>query len=198
MTLLDTISTRLSEYVSDEYTDRQEKETIEYGIYMFFSELIKLTAIIILAILIGKFKDALIIIASLGLLRNYMGGIHAKTHLGCFVSYALTLVSIYCCSKYLEYDTARFIILGALPFVLWAAYRYSPADTEFKPILSKKLTARYRKLSFSLIMAYYVLFLILPLPYNFYLGFSVIAETILILPVTYKLYKIKYGKDVSL
>lgn len=198
MAILDTVSAKLTDYVIDAETGIQEKETIEYGIYMFFSETIKIFAVIVIAIMADKLKDTLMIIAALGILRNYMGGVHAKTHWGCFLSYLTTLVAIYCCSNFLSRSAAYLTIIITLPFVLWAAYKFAPADTEFKPVLSKRRIRKCKILSFGLVIAFFAMVFILPEPYNFYVGFSVIAEVILILPITYKLYKIKYGKEVSL
>lgn len=198
MSVLDVISRQLTEYVTDGDTDIREKETIEYGIYMFFSETVKIIAVVSIAAMAGRLKDTLIIMAVLGLLRNYMGGVHAKTQWGCFLSYTATVFLIYCGGNYLYSYMASSIILLLLPPVLWAVGKYAPADTEFKPLLSSKMTRKYRIYSLVLVVACYAAFIVFPAPYKYYIGFSVIAEGVLILPITYKLYKIKYGKEVAL
>jgi len=79
------ISESLTEIIKKEMdVDEIKAEQIEYGIYMFISETIKIAAVLIIAAIFNIFKYAVLTIVIFGIHRGFIGGVHAKTHWGCF------------------------------------------------------------------------------------------------------------------
>jgi len=61
----------------------EENEVIQYGMELFLDNIIKLIAILLIGIILGKGFETLIILSTFCGLRLQAGGIHAKTGWGC-------------------------------------------------------------------------------------------------------------------
>jgi accessory gene regulator B len=61
----------------------EENEVIRYGMELFLDNAIKLIAVLIIGIVIGKGLATLIILSAFCFLRAQAGGIHARTGWGC-------------------------------------------------------------------------------------------------------------------
>ncbi len=62
----------------------EENEVIQYGMELFLDNIIKLIAILIIGIILGKGFETLIVLSTFCGLRLQAGGIHAKTGWGCY------------------------------------------------------------------------------------------------------------------
>ena len=72
--------------------------------------------------------------------------------------------------------------------------KYAPADTEKRPLINKNKRTLYKVLTLLITFIYLILSLILKnqiIINTLYL--SIILETIQILPITYKLYGVRYN-----
>lgn len=179
-------------------TDDAKAEIIEYGIYMIISEITKIAAILIVATLLNVLTYAILTIVVFGLLRNFAGGIHAKTHWGCFISYSVIVFGTVYSSISLQY-TSKFLLVAVLyPVCFCILYFYSPADILNKPVLSKKQRKKLRIGSFTFLTAAFILYLItVPQPYANLIVFASFIECLTLLPVVYKLSGNKYGSQKS-
>lgn len=165
-----------------------ERDKLYYGVITLLINIIKSTFIFCIALFLGMIKEVLIIAVIIASLRLTSSGLHAKSNLMCTV---ITLVayigsSILSRNLSINYQIA-FIICIVLTFIL---FRYSPADTENRPILGKE---QRRKLKIqTLIIALIILIINFIVSNNLILNltmYAMIVQTIAILPITYKILK---------
>jgi len=163
----------------------QEKaEQIEYGLYMFLADITKASIILIIAVLLGVFKYAIVIIALFGMLRACLGGIHSKTHLGCIATYVTIVFGDIYISQVLEIKFINFIVF---PIALVLAYLYAPADLPCKPIKSKKQRKKLRIEGHILLIIYFTLSLFLPIVWKNIVSLITVIVIFMITPVAYRI-----------
>jgi len=192
------ISTSITNSISKSVeTTEEEKEVVEYGINIALSELTKLSAIILISIPLGIVKYSLFIIVVLGILRSLLGGVHAHTHIGCFLTYSIIIFSIIVISCFCGSQLSKIFMFLSLPFVYTSIYKYAPADIENKPILSTKQRKFLRKAGILAVSLLYVIALFLPKIFSNMIIFTLIIEAVTMLPIIYKITKNKYGYERS-
>ena len=197
--MIEKLSISLSKAVAKQIPmDNAEHEVMEYGIYMALSEFTKLSVILSASFILGFLKYTIYIIVIFGILRNFLGGFHAKTNIGCFISYLSTIALIAIIGLTIK-NTFIITISGIslYPLVLLAIYRYAPADVENKPITSSAQRKFLRRGSVLVVTLLYVAFMIIPYPYRNFTLLTILAETCTMLPLTYKLTKNNYGVERS-
>lgn len=167
-------------------TDDDMKEKIEYGLYMIISESLKLSLVAVISIFLGVFHYAAFSILVFGIYRAFLGGVHAKTHLGCLLSYSALLFTIIYTSINIEIFN-RLIYLLVYPFCFLVAWRYAPADIEEKPVHSKKQRRYLRIGGFIYLTAVFGASFCLPHPFANILIATSIIECITMLPIVYRI-----------
>lgn len=175
--------------------DEVKLEQIEYGIYMAISETTKVVAVLIIAALLDIFKYAVLTIVVFGIHRGFIGGVHAKTHWGCFLSYCAIIFGSVYSALYLVYlDLNRIVIFIVLyPLCMLIAYKYAPADIENKPVVSKRQRRYLRIGGFIFLSLVFLASLFVPQPYANILVFITLIECITMLPIVYRITGNKYG-----
>ena len=178
--------------------DDVKAEQIEYGIYMTISEVIKISVILLISALLDVLLYTVVTMLVFGTHRNFIGGVHAKTHWGCFVSYGvITLGTVYA-SMYLNIDKALLCVL-IYPICMLIAYKYAPADITNKPVASRRQRRNLRIGGFTFMTVVFVAALFLPHPYSNLLIVVSLIECITMLPIVYKITGNEYGrKEVQL
>lgn len=181
-------------YVSLPGIDPKKREEIEYGIYMAISEILKISLLLILSIVLRVFLSVFAVITIYGLLRFNLGGVHAKTHWGCFISYILMVYGLVLLSSITRID--RVILdLIIIPFNLIVSYLYAPADMPQKPIMSKKQRKRLRITGFILLAILFVTSQFVTQFWANIILFTCFIQNILMTPFVYKITKNKYGRE---
>ena len=99
--MLDKISRKILEYVSTDKHTEEQKEVLLFGITRIVEDIPKTIGIILIGIILNILKEMLIVTLVIAIYKTFVGGVHAKTNWGCFLSsVAFYLVTIYS-SKYL-------------------------------------------------------------------------------------------------
>ena len=202
--MIDKICNSILKRIREEMPEVDDKraEVINYGLQMIIGEAPKLIITIGIAYLLGVLK--LTILAYLLLLpyKYFVGGVHAKTHLGCLI----TTPAIYCgnafISKSFTFISMRYRYL--IIFLVWifsiiVITLYAPADTEEVPILRKD-ERRFKKIMSYIIMTS-TLFLAIALQekqvvISNILILGCLIDSIFITRVMYKFFNNKYGHEV--
>jgi accessory gene regulator B len=170
-------------------TEEKAKE-IEYGLYMALSDGIKLIAVLITAFFLGQLKYCLVAVIVFSLNKSYLGGIHAKTQLGCLIThFAIIFGSVYIAKAiHFRYiNIILFICAGILTFL------YAPADLESKPILTEK---RRKELKFKgsiLLFLFFIITFFVPSTYSNVIAVITLVSTVILTPVVYKISKNRKG-----
>ncbi|HRU42730.1 MAG TPA: accessory gene regulator AgrB, partial [Candidatus Diapherotrites archaeon] len=170
---------------------------IDYGIAAFIANSYKMVFIFILAILLNVFQYFLIAFVSFGALRTFASGVHAKREWTCLPVSIILFFGILYLGMTIELNIYMLSIIFILCFT--AVLRYSPADTEERPIVSRKLRKKLKILSVITVLVLYAIALYsLGTIASSIITFAVLVESILILPAAYRLAGSMYGAGIKI
>ena len=176
--------------------DDERAEVILYGLQILIGEIPKMFIIFGIAYLLGVLKLTVISVLLIIPYRNFSGGFHLQTHIGCTVTTILMYCGVALIGKYLVIANNVKIILA---FCVWLfgmlmVKLYAPADTENVPILSEKQRRKNKILSYITLSLGMALSLIIKVPeISTILIFGNLVQSITITKFAYKLTKCKYG-----
>ncbi len=168
----------------------EKAEEIDYGLYMAFSDGLKLISVLIAAIILGQARYAIVAILVFSVNKSYLGGIHAKTQLGCIIThFAIVFGSVYL-SHYITFrylNIFLFIVAGVL------AYFYAPADLISKPIITEKRWRELRIKGSLVILIWFLISLFVSRDFSNTISIMTFITTVNITPLVYKITKNKKG-----
>lgn len=171
-------------------------EEIMYGLEGLYLTIYKLIIILIIALILTIFKEVIIFLLLFNVIRFFAFGVHAKNSITCLISSSIIFISLPLISKLLVFNSFIRIIVSALSFVL--ILRYSPADTEKKPIIAKKRRLFYKVCSVLVCTIFIVSSFIVR--NNFLcnsLLLSIFTEALMICPFTYKIFGVSYNNYLA-
>ena len=181
------------EVVKNKYPeyDEDKLEIINYGLESIYLTFTKIIIIFVLAIILNIWKDVLLLLAFYNLIRVSAFGMHAKKSIHCLmISLTLFIGGVYLC-RYLVIPLILKVVLSIICIILIA--KYAPADTEKRPIINKKLRKKYKIISV-IISGIFAISIVLLSDKNIsnYLLLGMIEATIMLLPITYKIFDLPY------
>ncbi len=171
--------------------DQIKLKEIKYGIESFYLTITKTLVIFGIAYLLGIFKTFALFMLFYTLLRTNGAGLHAKKSWQCWIGSILSFLTIpYFCTHIFISKQIMFLV-SFLCLIL--IFIYSPADTEKKPIINPT-KRKVHKILCVITTIIYIL-LITFLQNNDLCNimfFSIILQTVLILPISYKIFGLSY------
>ena len=181
------------EVVKNKYPeyDEDKLEIINYGLESIYLTFTKIIIIFVLAIILNIWKEVLLLLAFYNLIRVSAFGMHAKKSIHCLIiSLTLFIGGVYLC-RYLVIPLILKVVLSIICIVLIA--KYAPADTEKRPIINKKLRKKYKIISV-IISGIFAISIVLLSDKSIsnYLLLGMIEATIMLLPITYKIFDLPY------
>lgn len=173
------------------YSDTKLKE-IKYGLETIYLTIFKITVITIINLILGSLKELLLIFLFYGLLRLTGFGLHAKKSSHCWIASLSIFVILPNIIKLVTLPKILQISLSTIGLLLLAIY--APADTKKRPIINKRKRIVY-KVSTIFITMIYILYIIFT--NNVYISnilmISILIQTFLVLPISYKLFGLEYN-----
>ena len=172
--------------------NEEELEIIEYGLEAIYLTFTKIIIILLLSIVLDIFKETLLMILFYNVIRLFAFGLHAKNSITCLIMSIILFIGGTYLSIYVNIPIILKIILSITCIVLIIIY--APADTEKRPLINEKKRKRFKILS--IITSLIITFLIVYFNDNYLSNFMLIGmieSTIMILPITYKLYGLPYN-----
>ena len=172
--------------------NEEELEIIEYGLEAIYLTFTKIIIILLLSIVLDIFKETLLMILFYNVIRLFAFGLHAKNSTTCLIMSIILFIGGTYLSIYVNIPIILKIILSITCIVLIIIY--APADTEKRPLINAKKRKRFKILS--IITSLIITFLIVYFNDNYLSNFMLIGmieSTIMILPITYKLYGLPYN-----
>lgn len=159
---------------------------LNYGLQGIYSLIIKLTAIIIIAIITKTITQTLLFLLFYSGIRTFSFGWHAKSNLACWISSIAVynvipiLIKNISIPNYINYTI---LIVALISMILW-----SPADTPKRPLIRKKHRMKCKIMSI-LVTIFYIIVLMLDrnIQINNAIIYALIIQSILINPLFYKL-----------
>ena len=197
--MFDKISNYMTDMIYSTLPDiaPERREIIEYGVYMTVSEIVKIAIILLISIVLGIWQYVLAVVAVYGIQRTFLGGIHAKTHLGCILTHSIIVFGVVAAALYLKVDSL-YLILIVLPFSYVTAYLYAPADLPQKPVKSKRQRKQLRAGGFILLTVLFTAAWFLPETWSRIILFTCFIQSLLMTPIAYRISKNKYGGEEAL
>lgn len=172
--------------------DEDTKERILYGLEGLYLSFTKLFVLSIIALLLGFFKGFIITLVLFNILRYPGFGFHANNSKTCLIFSSLLILGLpFALHQFVLSFWVKAVLCGIsiVCFII-----YAPADTQKRPLTNPK-KRKIRKICATILAIIYssiILFTSNQTISQLFLG-ALLIETILILPITYKLLKAPYG-----
>jgi len=188
--ILDSCINYIKKYYPN-YNDDKLAE-IKYGLESIYLSISKAIVLFALTILLGIFKEMIIILLLYNLLRAFAYGLHATKSWICLVSSLIIFIGMPLLALNVVFPL--FIKLIIISFCIISFFLYAPADTKKHPIIKRKkrIICKYITIFIALIYSFICLYT----KNNFLSNSLLIAltiEAIFILPLTYKIFKLPYN-----
>ena len=186
--LLDSIINNIKKYYN--YDEVKLKE-IRYGLESLYLSLTKIIVVIILSIIFKTTKELLLLFLFYGLLRLAGFGVHAKKTIHCWFTSIPLFVIVPYLIKTITINNHILMSISLLSTILLIIY--APADTEKRPLINKKKRLIYKILTSIISVIYFIIIIHSKNNYiSNLLFFSILIETLFVLPITYKILGVKY------
>ena len=174
----------------DKY-DKIQLEEIKYGIEALYIAISKVVFILLMSLILGILKETILLLLLFNILRVTAFGLHASKSIYCWISSSIAFIGIPFICKNVTFSNLTYIILPIICLLCFILY--APADTIKRPLINQKKRKIYKFFSITLCIIYQIIIIILKnILFKNLLMFSLILETILILPITYKVFKLPY------
>ena len=186
--LIDSIMNNIVKYYS--YSEF-ELNKIRYGIETLYMTITKGIVITFIAALLAILKEYLLFLIFYSIIRIPAFGAHAKKSIHCWMSSIVTFLLIPILIKYVSLDKNVILLICFVSILIFCIY--APADTEKRPLNNRKkrIINKVITLFISYIYLFYIILVDNPYFHNV-LMYSLFLEALLVLPITYKLFGIKY------
>ena len=172
--------------------DNDKLDEIRYGLEATYLSITKLVVILGISLLLGIFKESVILLVLFNFLRLTGFGLHATKSWMCWVSSSITflLVPFFCKSLVLpNYVLVAISVVCLINFLL-----YAPADTVKRPLIHKKRRLLYKVCTVLIASLYTVLIFITKDTFlQNSLASVMLIEGALINPYIYKLFNLPYN-----
>lgn len=173
------------------YNDEKLLE-IEYGLEGMYLTITKCIILFIVALILGIFKEMIIIMLLYNGLRAFGFGLHATKSWICLVSSLIMFIGVTLIVIYVVIPL--YIKVLILIICVSCFYLYAPADTEKHPLIKKRkrLILKITSIIVVIIYSFMCLYIDNSFVSNAILA-SILMETIIIVPITYKIFNLPYN-----
>lgn len=174
-----------------QYT-KDEIDIIKYGLETIYLTVTKMIVIFLLAYILGIIKEVFILLITYNIIRSQAFGLHASKSIYCLISSLVFFIGgAYLC-KYIIIKKWLIITLSLICNIL--LFIYAPADTHKRPLINKKKRKRFKLLSTILGIIYTIIIIIfIDYPMINFLLIGMIEAVLMILPISYKIFKLPYN-----
>lgn len=179
--------------ISDIYPNYNSSkiDEIKYGLEAIYLSVTKVVVILFVTLLLGLFKEAVILLLFFNGLRTVAFGIHAAKSWMCWVSSSILFIGLpYFCLNFQVHNFLHYIIMSIsiICFLL-----YAPADTKKRPLVRKNRRIKLKILTLIIAFIYVGLFFYTDSIFiRNVISSSMLLETVLIHPLTYRMFKLPY------
>ena len=171
---------------------QRDIDKIKYGLEGLYLTITKLIFIIIVSIILGIWKETLLLILIFNGIRLTAFGVHAKRSIDCLISSTLFFILFpIICIKLTIPLIVKVILFIPLTVLIGI---FAPADTEKRPLINKKKRKIYKMLSIMISIIYMTIALVIKdnTLSNCFI-FAIVIQIIIMLPITYKIFGVSYN-----
>lgn len=175
----------------NDYT-QDEIDIISYGLESIYLVVTKGIVIITLAIILGILKEVILILVFYNIIRTQAFGIHASKSIYCLISSIILFIGGGLVAKYIIIPHKVIMIISTICNIFILIY--APADTHKRPLINKRKRILFKYKSIILGFLYIItLSLIKDNMFKNFIIIGMVEATIMILPITYKIFKLPYN-----
>ena len=176
--------------------DDIKMDEIRYGLEGIYLSVTKLIIISIIALWLNIFKEMILLLLFFNILRSTGFGLHATKSWICLLSSTMVFIILPYVSKIMVIPTSIKIILILLAIIL--VFKYAPADTKKRPLINaeKRKKCKYKTVINTIILSILSLYIKDNTISNLII-LGIYIEVILILPITYKIFKLSYNNYIA-
>ena len=171
---------------------QRDIDKIKYGLEGLYLTITKLIFIIIISIILGIWKETLLLILIFNGIRLTAFGVHAKRSIDCLISSTLFFILFpIICIKFSIPLIVKVILFIPLTVLIGI---FAPADTEKRPLINKKKRKIYKMLSIMISIIYMTIAIVIKdnTLSNCFI-FAIVIQIIIMLPITYKIFGVSYN-----
>ncbi|WP_283692072.1 accessory gene regulator AgrB [Clostridium perfringens] len=125
--------------------DKELLEQIQYVVIVLTFEFIKCISVILIAGILGYFKESLIVILSMCFIKPFIGGYHEDSQLKCFIATLIITTSIIMLVTFNKLNLFSIVILNL--FSIFSIYNKAPVIDSRFPLTKKHLIKKNKILS---------------------------------------------------
>lgn len=171
--------------------DNIKTAEIKYGIESFYLFISKTIIILFIAFILGIIKEILLLLVFYNILRTTGFGVHALKSWHCWFSSLLIFLGVPMLMKFVDIPMYAMYVISFICLLL--IVKYAPADTEKRPIINLKRRKVYKVCCSITAIIYILMMVFIQIEIIQYaLMYSLIIETFMILPISYKIFGAKY------
>lgn len=171
---------------------QRDIDKIKYGLEGLYLTITKLIFIIIVSIILGIWKETLLLILIFNGIRLTAFGVHAKRSIDCLISSTLFFILFpILCIKLTIPLIVKVILFIPLTVLIGI---FAPMDTEKRPLINKKKRKIYKILSIIISIIYMTIAIVIKnnILSNCFI-FAIVIQIIIMLPITYKIFGVSYN-----
>ena len=131
-------------FVEKQIVKKEDEEVYAYGMELLYSSIINIVLAVIIAIITNTVYPTAAFLGTFIVMRQYIGGYHAKTHLGCISIFAIVLYCFAILSRYIPEEYELLISIFSDIMSVFLVLKFAPVEHPNKP-LSDKENLRLRK-----------------------------------------------------
>ena len=159
------------------------------GFYLSFTKLIIIAAF---SLILGVFKEMLIMLVIFNVLRSTGFGLHATKSWICLLSSSIVFLCFPLLSKIINIPLNFKFLLGICSILL--IYIYAPDDKKKRPLIKKEKREMYKfKTTIKCIFLVILSLIIKDDTISNLIIFGIWNEVFMILPITYKIFNLSYN-----
>lgn len=132
-------------FFSEKNIVKQEDEEIyAYGMELLYSSIFNILLAVLIAVVTNTFLPTTVFIVTFIILRQYIGGYHAKTHFGCMTIFVVVLIIFSILAKHtpINFEIPVSVVIDVISIIL--VILFAPVEHPNKP-LSDNDKMRLRK-----------------------------------------------------
>ena len=169
--------------------DEEQLEKIKYGLEGIYLTIVKLVILAIIAIILNIEKIFILNLLFFNILRFFAFGVHAKNSTQCLITSTIMFIVLPIIIININIPLSIKILISNICIILFLIY--APADTHKRPQKNKKKRL-YRKIFATISAIVFFIFIIVLDNLSQIILCSLITETIMILPITYRILGVPY------
>ena len=197
--VIEKVKAKILENISEDGDSIEKKEIMLFGMTRIIEDIPKYIGIILICFTLGILRELGIVFLVTACYKTFVGGVHLKTNMGCFIGSIVYFQTCIYFPKLIELQYQdRLGIYGLLYiFAIYVILIYVPADVPEIPIINKRKRRRDRVFSFIILNVIYLIamFLIKDNVYKDMIILTIFYLNIMTTRIIYRIFGNKYGYE---